>query len=132
MRARFIRVSILAAALIAAGAATAEQVYKWVGPDGTIHYGQKPPTAGSSQSIDVRATPATTAPAAAPTAEQSEAAEACRKATENFETLSAQGEFQRKDEYGEIHPMSAEEVATERERAKTAMDRFCEPAVPPA
>jgi hypothetical protein len=133
MRARFVRVSIIATALaacIAGGAEAAEQVYKWVGPDGTVHYGQKPPPAGNSQVIDVRAPAATSEPAAALTAEQSEAAEACRRATENFETLSTEGEIRRKDEYGEIHAMSADEVAAERERAKAAMERFCAPATP--
>jgi hypothetical protein len=112
------------------GAAAAEQVYKWEDPDGTVHYGQQPPPKGSSQTIEVRKQSPAAEPAAA-TAEQSEAAEACRRATENFETLSSEGEIRRKDEYGEIHAMSAEEKTAEGERAKTAMERFCTPAAAP-
>lgn len=131
------RAMLLAAllSLVAIGANAAERVYKWVDADGGVHFGQQPPVATEAQAIRVQKGFSATdpdAPAELSDEEKKAAAQAetCRIATENFQTLSTDGETQRTDEYGETHVLTPEEKTNERARAEAAMQRFCSPQPP--
>lgn len=121
------------------GSATmaAETVYRWVDENGVVHYSQQPPATGGAEAISVRDSAPST-PQEQPaelTEEQRQAAqqaEFCRVATQNYESLSAEGEVKSTDEYGEVHVLTPGEKVKERERAKAAMERYCAAAKPAA
>jgi len=124
--------------LLVAGASTSasagERVYKWVDADGVVHFGQQPPPSSEAEAeaIKVRkgySTPDTDEPAQL-TEEQklaAEYAERCSIAQRNFEMLGSGTDIKQIDEYGEERILSAEEKAAQKDKAKTAMDRYCAP-----
>ena len=129
-------VAAMVLAVVVAGAVHAsERVYKWVDKDGVVHYGQQPPPEAKSEAIKVQkgfSAPDTEEPKDLTPAEKkaAEEAEYCKAATQNFETLSGDREVQRKDQYGGISVLGAEERAAERDKAKSAMDKYCKPETP--
>ena len=122
--------------LIAAAAVHgSERVYKWTDKDGIVHYGQQPPTESKSEAIKVQkgfSAPDTEEPKELTPAEKqaAEEAEFCKAAQQNFATLSGDREVQRKDQYGGISVLGPEERASERDKAKAAMDKYCKPGTP--
>ena len=52
---RTLLIAILLFAL--APAALAETLYRWVGPDGTVHYSDKPPPDAAQQAQELKRTP---------------------------------------------------------------------------
>lgn len=132
---RLLPIALLTAAmgLTALQALAAERVYKWVDAQGVVHYGQQPPAQTPAEAITVQKGYSTTAtePAAEPTPEQKQEAadaETCRVASENFRMLSGEGPVKKKDEYGNEGLLTPEEKAAEKQRAQTAMEKFCHPA----
>ena len=127
--------AMILAVVIAGAVHASERVYKWLDKDGVVHYGQQPPPEAKSEAIRVQkgfSAPDTEEPNELSPAEKkaAEEAEYCKAATQNFETLSGGQEVQRKDQYGGVSVVSPEERATERDKAKAAMDKYCKPETP--
>ena len=114
------------------GNSVAEIFYKWTDETGTIHYGERP-------SPDYESTPIKASSSFAKedsneidpnetkeeAAKREEAEQYCDIAKENLSVLSSDDTIQQRDEYGNLHELSEEQLAGERQRAQAAVEQYC-------
>ena len=132
-------IAVLVAQLFATSPANAEMYYKWQEANGNWTYGAHPPPnvkayEVKTTSVNVRKPDVESESDAAPATPKLSEADAkrhalyCETAKANLEALSSDAVIHRRDENGEIVPVSEEEKQAERENAEQAIERYCHPA----
>lgn len=118
--------------LLAAGPCQAQKIYRWVGADGKVKYGDMPPsTAKDVQPFDKRigttaAAPAAAAAAAAPTDEQELARrQTCTTKAAQLKSFSNATKLIETDALGRKREYTAEERKLLVERTQAELDSQC-------
>ena len=135
------RLPIFLATLLFAGVVQA-QMYKWVGPDGKVRYGDTPPPGVKATSLkaaqsaapasasapaakDVKKGPAT--PAARENQAQAQAgrSEICDRATQYLRTLESGQRIARTNPSGETYYLDENRIAQEIAKAQQSVQQAC-------
>ncbi len=113
--------------LLAAGPCQAQKIYRWVGADGKVKYGDMPPsTAKDVQPFDKRIGPTAATPAAAPTDEQEIARQqTCTTKAAQLKTFQNASKLIEKDSLGREREYTAEERKLLVERTQAELDSQC-------
>ena len=109
------------AALLFAGAAAADQVYRWVDKNGQVHYSDQP--APNAQAVEINSVPSTAAPAVSEIAAQ-RAAE-CQQKRELLTRYQNAAAITETDALGSTHTYTAEEKQKLIERTQSWLELNC-------
>lgn len=116
--------------LLLAGPSQADKIYRWIGADGKVKYGDMPPSGAKNlQPFDSRVGTITAAPkdaAPAPTDEQEAARrEACTTKAAQLSTFRKATKLVEKDALGREREYTAEERKLLVERTQAELDSQC-------
>jgi hypothetical protein len=132
-----VKLGLLVVGLVAAQLTFAAKVYTWTDPNGTTHYGERPPKDVKATLIHARtghseATPEADATAPAETAAttsgaqvMTQNAERCAQAQHNLEALKSYNRIKVKDEKGEMRVLSEAEKAQKIADMQKIADESC-------
>jgi hypothetical protein len=131
------------------------QIYRWVGPDGIVHFSEHPPPGVGAEPVSIRSggtspeqaagelkrlrekaglgepgTPAAAAPAGAPTPEQQAAAERqreenCRNAQENLRVLETSQRVMTKDAEGNLVRLDDDQKQARLAETRRQIEQNC-------
>ena len=103
-----------------------EDIYQWTDEGGNIHYSGKPHPTLPSTYIGKKSRLGNPGEQSADATQKNAAnVQLCTDARSNYQIFTSGAEVRRRDEYGEITVLTAEEVEKGKERAQAAIDRYC-------
>lgn len=126
-------VLLMSATLITAiycGTVLGETYYKWKNESGNWVYGELPPVGVEAIKVKTTGGPSRRSQEPRPELANQEELnpvnkEMCQKAKANLNTLNSGAIIQRQDENGQSVTLSPEEREVERDKAQSAINRFC-------
>lgn len=135
-------------ALALPAGAWAEETYKWVDEEGSVHYGGQPPLGSQPEKVRVyrgggdagapapsygeadgggqtESQAAAGADQAAAEVDPERAAAICDQATRTLEILESRGRVRERDESGNIVVLSDEQKRAREDKARELIDEYC-------
>ena len=112
--------------LVSVGVVADEDIYQWTDESGNIHYSGKPHPTLPSTYIGKKSKLGNSGDQSTDETQKNAAnVQLCTDARSNYQIFTSGAEVRRRDEYGEITVLTAEEVEKGKERAQAAIDRYC-------